>query len=429
MQINEDFLYYLWQYKLFDLGNLTDNVGHKIIILQSGKRNLLGGPDFFNAKIKIGDQVWAGNVEIHVNASDWYKHLHQGDPFYDNVILHVVWDKDAEIYDKHKVIIPCIELSHHTNASILNNYRDLIYSKPLFISCEKHMKEIDHLVLDHWRERLFIDRLEHKSELIEELWKVNKGDWEQTLYILLAKNFGLHVNSDAFFQLAKIISWSIIKKERNELSSIEALFFGQTGLLTNAESNSYQNELTKTYDFLKHKYQLPNSPVLVQFGGLRPPNFPTIRLAQLAALLQSRKSLFSKLMSLEKLEDFYEFFNVKVAAFWINHYTFQKETAYNDKRLTKNFIDLLIINTLIPLKFVYFKQTGQENNEYLFEIMSQIKSEKNKLIYSFKEIGVASCNAIHSQSLIQLKQAFCEQKRCLDCEIGNYLIKSTKKAI
>jgi len=429
MQINEEFLYYLWQYKLFEVGNLTDNPGQKITILQSGKRNLFGGPDFFNAKIKIGDQVWAGNIELHVNASDWYRHLHQGDPFYDNVILHVVWNKDTEIFDKHKVMIPCIELSRHTNASILNNYRDLIYNKPVFISCETHIREVDQIVLDHWRERLFIDRLEHKSERIEKLWKSNKGDWEQTLYMLLAKNFGLQANGEAFFQLAKTISWSIVKKERNELSSLEALYFGQTGLLKDAESDSYQNLLAEKYQFLSHKYQLQGSPVLVQFGRLRPANFPTLRLAQFAALLNSRKSLFSKLISLDRVEDFYEFFNVKTAAFWLNHYTFQKEAAFIDKRLTKSFVDLLIINTLIPLKFVYFKQIGQENNEHLFEIMDQIKSEKNNLIRAFKEIGIASNNAMHSQSLIQLKQYYCEQKRCLDCEVGNFLIKSTKRAV
>ncbi len=426
MQIHEDFLYYLWQYKLFDVDNLKDHQGQKITILQSGQRNTFGGPDFFNAKIKIGDQVWAGNVEIHVNASDWYKHLHHRDPFYDNVILHVVWNKDADIFDKHKVIIPCIELSRLTNTSILNNYRDLMYGKSVFISCETHIKEVDELVLEHWKERLFIDRLESKSVFIENLWKNNKGDWEETLYMLLAKNFGLNVNGEAFFHLAKTIPWTIIKKERDELASLEALFFGQTDLLKNSEKGSYQHELSDKYDFLKHKYQLPDDIVLVQFGRLRPSNFPTIRLAQFAALLCSIKSLFSQLINLEKIDDFYELFRVKVSEFWLNHYTFRKETSFLDKKLTKNFIDLLVINSLVPLKFVYLKQIGQENNEALFELMQQIKPEKNKLVQSFKEIGLASTDAMYSQSLIQLKQFFCEQKRCLDCELGNFLIRTSK---
>lgn len=427
MQIHEDFLYYLWQYKLFDVDNLKDHQGQKITILQSGKRNTFGGPDFFNAKIKIGDQVWAGNVEIHVSASDWYRHLHQGDPFYDNVILHVVWEKDAEIFDKHKVMIPCVELSRHTNASLLHNYRDLIYRKPVFISCETHIKEVDELVFDHWKERLFMDRLESKSEYIENLWKNNKGDWEQTLYMLMAKNFGLHTNGEAFFHLAKSISWAVIKKERNDLSSLEALYFGQTGLLKNPEPDSYQNELAEKYQFLRHKYQLIGPPVLVQFGRLRPFNFPTLRLAQFAALLYTRKSLFSKLVNLKSLQDFYEFFQVSAAGFWSNHYTFQKEAVFMDKKISKSFVDLLLINTLIPLRFLYFKQIGQENNEHLFEIMEQIKSEKNYLIRSFKEMGIPCSNAIHSQALMQLKQVFCEQKRCLDCEVGNFLIKGKQQ--
>ncbi|MFD1316024.1 DUF2851 family protein [Namhaeicola litoreus] len=427
MQIHEDFLSYLWQYKLFDINNLKDNLGKKITILQSGIRNSFGGPDFFNAKIKIGEQVWAGNVEIHVNASDWYKHLHQEDPFYDNVILHVVWHKDAEILDKHKIVIPCIELSRLTNTSILNNYRDLIYGKPLFVSCETHLKCVDPMFLNHWQERLFIERLEHKSEFIENLLKSNKGDWEQTLYMLLARNFGLNVNGEAFFYLAKTITWSMIKRERYDLICIEALFFGQTNLLKDAEHGTYQNELLEIYYFLKYKYKLPDYSILMQFGRLRPPNFPTIRIAQFAALIHTVKGLFSNIIRLENLDDFYNLFKVKVSTFWLNHYTFQKETPFIAKTLTKSFIDLLVINTFIPLKFVYFKQIGQHNNDLLFGIMEQIKPEKNKLIKSFKEIGLISDNAMRSQALIHLKHAYCDKKRCLECEVGNYLLKTTKR--
>lgn len=421
--MQEDFLHYIWKHKKINFNNLKTTKGEAIVISSIGQHNFNSGPDFFNAKIKIGEQLWAGNLEIHLKSSDWFLHNHEQDKAYDNVILHVVWDDDTEVFRKDNSVIPTLELKNYTDKSLLNNYEKLLSKKDKWINCENDFALTNQFVLDHWLERLYFERLDRKSNTIQNLLQTSKNDWEAVLFKMLTKNFGLKVNGDAFFSLGNSIDFSIIRKTQSNQQIIEALLFGQSGLLNEEVEHPYYSNLVKEYDFLKQKFNLQNSQVLpLQFFRLRPPNFPTIRLSQLASLYNKHQNLFSKVVKINQREDFYELFKVSTSEFWKTHYTFQKESKASTKMISKSFIDLLLINTILPLKFSYAKQKGEEVNTDLIELASTIASEKNTIIETFNKLKKVSKSALQSQSLIQLKTEYCDKNKCLQCAIGNSLI-------
>ena len=253
--MREDFLHYLWKFKKFETLNLRTTQNDPIVIIKTGDYLELSGPDFFNAQIKIGNQKWAGNVEIHLKSSDWYVHHHEKDPAYENVILHVVWEHDTEIFSKNNAEIPVLVLKDYVSTEIINNYQSLVSPKS-WISCEKQIAEIDEFVFKNWQERLFFDRLERKSKFIYDLLEETNGDWESVLFSLLAKNFGLNTNGNAFLQIAKSIPFSIIRKESFEIENLEALLFGTSGLLDAVKEDLYFNDLKIRYFYLLHKYEL-----------------------------------------------------------------------------------------------------------------------------------------------------------------------------
>ena len=422
--MKEDFLHYLWKYQLFDVSKLISVHGHGVSILKSGIHNHNTGPDFLNSKVEIANQLWFGNVEIHVKSSDWFKHKHEIDENYDAVILHVVWEYDSDIYLKNNTPITTLELKKFVSKDVLNNYYNLSTKKIRWIPCEKELHTIDSFLLNNWLERLFISRLEQKSKSIMLLLSESKNHWEAVLFQLLAKNFGLKVNGESFLKLAKSIPFSVLKKEQNDITRLSALFFGQAGFLSEIIEDHYHQELKKEYEYLKHKYQL--TPMLknhFQFFRMRPSNFPTIRIVQLISLYHKHHNLFSLLMELKSINKLYQLLAVEVPEFWHNHFTFEKETKNNKKRLTKSFIDLLFINTIIPLQFCYQKSTNTLNEELLFEKMKAIKPEKNSIISKFLEFKIESKNAFETQSLLELKKNYCNVKRCLDCAIGSQLLK------
>ena len=354
--MQEDFLHYVWQYKKFDVLHLKTTHNESLDIVKVGQYNVNSGPDFFNAQLKIGYQLWAGNVEIHIKSSDWYVHNHEQDAAYDNVILHVVWEHDSEVFRKDNSQIPTLELCHYIDNHLIDNYKSLFSNANKWINCENHFAEVDTFILDNWLERLYFERLERKSDSILELLDQSKNDWEAVLFKLLAKNFGLKVNGDVFFSLANSIDFSIMRKTQSKPELIEALLFGQAGLLESDHQEAYFLQLVKDYRFLKQKFQLNNQYVLpLQFFRLRPLNFPTIRLSQLAMLYHKHQNLFSKLMTAQTLEEYYELFDISASSFWETHYTFGKQSKATTKSLTNSFIDLVLINTILPLKFCYTK--------------------------------------------------------------------------
>ena len=421
--MQEELLHYVWQHKKFNTLNLKTTHKDSVSIVSVGQHNLNAGPDFFNAQLNIGEQLWAGNVEVHIKSSDWYVHNHETDSAYDNVILHVVYEHDTEIYRKDNSVIPTLELKTFINKDVLHNYQKLFANQNKWINCESDFAAIPELTLNNWLERLFFERLERKAKTIDELLIASKNDWEAVLFKLLAKNFGLKVNGEAFFSLAKSIDFSVVRKLQSKPEQLEALFFGQAGLLNDDIQDVYYLGLQKEYAFLKQKFGLTNTQVVpLQFFRLRPPNFPTIRLSQLAILYNKHNNLFSKVIATNTIDELYSLFKISTSEFWENHYTFSKVSKTSKKMLTKSFIDLLLINTILPLKFCYAKQKGKLNDEVILTIAQHITSEKNSIVNAFNNLKEVSTSALQSQALLQLKVEYCDKNKCLQCAIGNSLI-------
>lgn len=423
--MTEDFLQYLWKHKKFDITRLKTTRQEDLKLQDVGIHNTDNpGPDFFNALLIIHGQKWAGNVEIHNKSSDWYAHNHENDSAYDNVILHVVWEDNMDIFRKDNSVIPTLQLKDYIAQDLLIRYEKMFQENTQkWIKCEKQLPEISSFILLNWQERLYLERLEQKSIFILKLLKDSANDWEATLFKLLSKNFGLKVNGDAFFSLANSINFSIIRKCSNNQVELEALLFGQAGFLENDIETLYSSELKKEYHFLKNKFQLYNDGVLpFHFFRLRPSNFPTIRLSQFAMLYFKTPQLFDEVIKTKDINRFYKLFGVHTSSFWENHYTFEKESKTRKKRITKGFVDLLLINTIIPLKFMYTRSLGKDPEEEMLELISQLSYEKNGIIDNFKKLKVPVENAMHSQALIQLKNKYCDKKACLKCAIGNKLL-------
>lgn len=423
--MKEKLLHFIWKLKLFSTEKICTSKGKNIEILSIGTENLNTGPDFLNAKIFINSQLWAGNVEIHVNSSDWYIHEHEIDKNYDSVILHVVWEHDVEIFRKSNEVIETLELKRYISGDLLAKYNKLFNKTRRWINCENDILTIDSFTFTNWLERLYFERLEQKSIQIHQILKSTNNNWEQTLFVLLAKNFGFHVNSDAFMSFANSFDFSILRKCSSSLRQLEALFMGQAGLLNDEVECEYYEELKAEYNYLKHKFKLVSiSKNEIQFFRLRPNNFPTIRLSQLAKLYYTCQNLFSQVFDLRAVDGYYELFKVSTTEFWETHYTFEKQSKKKVKSLSKSFIDLLLINTIIPLKFVYLKSIGKSDFIDLMRLIEEIKPEKNSIISKFNDLKIETKSAFKTQSLLQLKNEYCNQQRCLECAIGSSLLKN-----
>ncbi|MCB0408707.1 MAG: DUF2851 family protein [Flavobacteriales bacterium] len=423
--MKEEFLHYVWQYKLFETGNLKTTDNQEIKIIKSGQLNSNAGPDFFNAQIKIGETIWAGNIEIHLKSSDWNHHQHQNDAAYDNVILHVVYEHDLEINNTKNQIIPTLELKKRIIPSLINNYQSLLKSKS-WIACQSQLNLVDSFTINSWMERLVYERLERKVGEIEQILNQNKNDWESTYYQLLLKYIGLKVNALPFEMLAKNTPLIMLEKHRS-LLSIEALLFGQAGFLAQNITDEYFQKLQKEYQFLKAKFNLiPINIELWKFLRLRPNNFPTVRIAELASLLSQHPRMFSQIISFNEIKEVKKLFNVQANEYWNNHYLFGKPTHQTIK---KQFGDLIInniiINVIVPLVFVYGKIKNDENIvEQSRNWLEQVKPEQNSIIKNWKSLQLKIENAMHSQALIELKNNYCSEKKCLNCSIGNKILKT-----
>jgi hypothetical protein len=422
--MKEEFLHYVWQYKKFELSNLTTVAGESVVVRTVGSYLQQAGPDFFNAQLVIGGQRWAGNVEMHLKSSDWYLHQHELDPNYDTVILHVVWEHDVDVYRKDNTVLPVLELKHYVTEETLSNYYDLTVPKT-WIYCEQQLAQLDSFVWKNWSERVFFERLEQKAVLIQKLLRDSSSDWEAVLFWLLAKNFGLNTNGDSFLRVAQSIPFSVVRKESHDLLSLEALFLGSAGLIPAAGEDVYTQSVHARYVYLCHKYQLvPLAYVSMAFFQHRPDNFPTIRFVQLAGLYYQQRQLFEAVLQVRTRNDATALFRVSVSEYWQTHYQFDVRSVMKRKALSTSFVDLLLINTLVPLRFAYAQSMGNPLEEQLVELMQSIPAEKNIIIEKFATFGIRAQHAFESQSLLQLKQVYCAYGKCLGCGIGLQLLKS-----
>ncbi len=423
--VPEEFLQYIWEQQLFNSKNLETVTGEKLEVNNAGRRNQDSGPDFFNAKIKIGETVWAGNIEIHKKSSDWILHNHQNDKAYDNVILHVVEIYDQAVFRSGGEEIPTLLLKYPER--LRTNYQNLLNAKT-WIACENQFHKINPVVLQLGFNRLMIERLEAKTSEIQERLKQNNNDWNETFYQVLARSFGFKVNSLPFEMLAKSLPLQILAKHKNNLFQLEALFFGNSGLLNQQLlGDDYFLQLREEYSFLYKKYRLSAiEGHLWKFLRLRPVNFPTVRISQIAALTHRSHNLFSKIVETDSLENLKTLFNVEASEYWNSHYNFNKSTKnYSVKTLGESSVNTIIINVVVPFLFVFgeIQNKNQLKNRAL-EFLEKLPPENNSLISHWKKLGIECRSAFETQALIQLKNIYCEKKKCLNCQIGVKLVKS-----
>jgi len=424
--MQEDFLHYLWKYQKFAKVNLKTVSGKDLQVIRVGTHNHQSGPDFFNAQLLIGNQKWAGNVEIHIKASDWYAHHHETDKAYHNIILHVVWEDDVVVFDANNNPIEALELKNKVAVNVLKNYKKLL-NQQNWIPCEKDIHSIDNFTWTFWKEKLIINRLQRKTEVLQTILQETNNDWETVLFVLFAKNFGLKINQEQFLAVAKSISFKVFKKEISNLLSLEALLLGQSNLLKENKEDVYYQQLQKEYIYLKQKHQLSSLSVKMNFFGLRPAGFPTIRLSQLAVLYYQNPTLFSKIIAVKNIDEAIKIFDLSASEYWNTHYTFAKPSATRKKKLTKAFISLLLINVVIPIQYLYSKSLGENHIENIIKLYRSLKAEHNKIITAFRSRKILVGNAFDSQSLLELKNEYCSKHKCLHCQIGHQLLHQKQK--
>lgn len=421
--MREEFLHYVWRLKRFKLYDLKTTEGTPIELLKVGDHNHHSGPDFTDARIKIGDTTWAGNVEIHLNSSDWHRHGHHLDAAYQNVILHVVLEEDEVVRLENGERLPCLELKKRVPSKLSGSYLKLLHNEA-WIPCENHLLKVPTITKTLWLDRLLVERLEEKTHLIAQRLSQTQNDWETTFYQLLGKSFGTKVNAEPFEQLARSVPLKIINKHRNSLMQIEAILFGQAGLLEGEFEDDYPQRLQKEALFLRKKYGLqPLQKVQWKYMRMRPANFPSLRIAQLASLLFSTSHLFSKILAANSLKELEQLFDLKLSLYWYSHYRFDQLSVRRPKRLGIATIRSLIINTIVPFLFHY----GQVRDEAQYQdkalqFMEQLKPEDNHIIAKWKDLGLEAATAAQTQAMLQLKNEFCDKKRCLECAIGHWVL-------
>ncbi|MDR1747034.1 MAG: DUF2851 family protein [Tannerella sp.] len=421
----ERLLQYVWKYKLYSEAELTTTEGIPVEVTDPGIPNTDAGPDFFNAKVRIGDKVWAGNVEIHHKSSDWQSHGHQHDPAYDNVILHVAEECDVPVFRTDGEAIPQVIM--HIPQRVKENM-DWLLSRDTLLPCGERIHEVEEVHLSAWMNALLGERLERKTNDILHLLDMYKDDWNEVFYIVLTRNFGFGTNSDAFEWLAKSLPFQYIRKQRCNALQIEALLFGQAGLLNEEIADPYYNSLQQEYLFLQKKYKLkPVDGFLFKKLRTRPVNFPHLRLAQLAAVWTNHDTLFSKILENNRVETLTTCFNVALPEYWDTHFHFRYPSPLKKKTIGISATNIVMINTVAPVLFAYGRKKNQPSfcNRAL-QLLEEIPPEHNSLITPFIRAGIPVKNAADTQALIQLRREYCEKKKCLYCRIGFRLIKTAK---
>jgi hypothetical protein len=417
--MNEKFLHYLWKFRLFNMQDLKTGQGEPLTILNTGTHNTDAGPDFFNAKIRIGETTWAGNIEMHLRSSDWIKHDHNRDKAYNNIVLHAVYEADKKIFRDDGSEIPVLELRNIIDPALWKSYDALMKSSG-WVPCSRHIAQVNKVTVNAWLERLMVERLEQKTKLISKTLAATQRNWEETFYRHLARNFGFKTNSVPFEMLAASLSAAVLAKHKSSLLQIEALLFGQAGMLHKIFKDDYPNRLKKEYDFLKKKFSLqPIDAHLWKFFKLRPVNFPTIRMAQFAALVYKSKRLFSKILEIKTMRDAAKLFHVSASVYWDTHYVLDKPAEPLRKALGAASMHNLLINTVVPFLFLYGKEKGnQKLQDRALDLLTYIPAEKNLIVTNWKKHGLKAENAFHTQALIELKNQYCNLKKCLNCSIG-----------
>lgn len=428
--MQEAFLHFIWQYQYFDKNDLCTTEGNPIEVYDQGFLQRDAGPDFSQCRIKIGELEWGGHVEIHVKSSAWVQHHHHEDKAYDNVILHVVWDNDLEIHRTDGTLLPVLELKNRTDLTLLKRYRKLI-NQPTPILCEHQYDSVSSIVkLSMW-DKVLMNRLERKAEEVTLLYGQLENDWEDTAYRLLGKSFGFKINADTFLLLVKSLPLKYIHKHANNLLQVEALLFGQAGFLEEADGDVYFLSLRKEYMFLSKKYQLAESKLdqhQWKFMRLRPANFPTIRIAQLATIFVNLKHVFSLILNTNSSKELRQLFSQPTSEYWNTHYHFGKQSKNRTKKIGKPSVENIIINTVVPILVAYGRKYQEQHYvDRAVAFLQQLKPETNRITRIWSSLDQPIKSAFDSQAGIELHNEYCLSRRCLSCNIGVDLLTNPKE--
>ena len=418
----EQLLHYVWKHKIFPLKELKTTTGQQVEVIDTGLANTDAGPDFFNAKLKLDGVLWIGNIEIHERSSDWFKHGHHADAGYNSVILHIASEIDTEISRSNGERIPQIQLI--CPEAVRTNYKELLETDS-YPPCYRIIPSLSPFTAHSWMSALQMERFEQKATLLNERLKRCQGNWEDAFFITLARNFGFGLNGDAFETWAHQLPFRAVDKHRNDLFQIEAIFFGQAGILEDSDGDGYYLRLKKEYTYLQHKFGLiPMDASLWRFLRLRPANFPHIRIAQLACLYHRAYGLLSRIMETETLQGVRDILKGGTSEYWLTHYTFGGSSPSRQKSLSNTSLDLLIINTVVTFLYAYGLHKG---NRVLCaragSFLEELKAENNYITRMWEQCGMKASNAADSQALIQLKKEYCDKKKCLYCRIGYEYLK------
>ena len=418
----EQLLHYVWKHKIFPLKELKTTTGQQVEVIDTGLANTDAGPDFFNAKLKLDGVLWIGNIEIHERSSDWFKHGHHADAGYNSVILHIASEIDTEISRSNGERIPQIQLI--CPEAVRTNYKELLKTDS-YPPCYRIIPSLSPFTAHSWMSALQMERFEQKATLLNERLKRCQGNWEDAFFITLARNFGFGLNGDAFETWAHQLPFRAVDKHRNDLFQIEAIFFGQAGILEDSDGDGYYLRLKKEYTYLQHKFGLiPMDASLWRFLRLRPANFPHIRIAQLACLYHRAYGLLSRIMETETLQGVRDILKGGTSEYWLTHYTFGGSSPSRPKTLSNTSLDLLIINTVVTFLYAYGLHKG---NRVLCaragSFLEELKAENNYITRMWEQCGMKASNAADSQALIQLKKEYCDKKKCLYCRIGYEYLK------
>ena len=418
----EQLLHYVWKHKIFPLKELKTTTGQQVEVIDTGLANTDAGPGFFNAKLKLDGVLWIGNIEIHERSSDWFKHGHHADAGYNSVILHIASEIDMEISRSNGERIPQIQLI--CPEAVRTNYKELLETDS-YPPCYRIIPSLPPFTAHSWMTALQMERFEQKATLLNERLKRCQGNWEDAFFITLARNFGFGLNGDAFETWAHQLPFRAVDKHRNDLFQIEAIFFGQAGILEDSDGDGYYLRLKKEYTYLQHKFGLiPMDASLWRFLRLRPANFPHIRIAQLACLYHRAYGLLSRIMETETLQGVRDILKGGTSEYWLTHYTFGGSSPSRPKALSNTSLDLLIINTVVTFLYAYGLHKG---NRVLCaragSFLEELKAENNYITRMWEQYGMKASNAADSQALIQLKKEYCDKKKCLYCRIGYEYLK------
>ncbi len=420
----EKLMQYVWQHRLWSQPRFITADGQRVEVIDQGLLNTDSGPDFFNAKIKIGERIWVGNIELHLRSSDWYRHGHDADSSYDSVILHVVGKTDGDVYRSDGQKIPQIEMPCAPN--FRERYLSLVNNPLSNLACSGEMTSLDEIYIRDWLHSLSFSRLQRKAARACELARQYDGDWSQSIYILLSRGLGFGLNSDAFERLALAVPLKILRKHGDSNVSVESMLFGVSGLLdeVSGADDDYIRMLKDEYRFLSAKYQL--SEVVCpgwKMARMRPNNFPHRRIATLATLVCEGFRIGYKLLSCKTIEEARELFTFDLMGYWSRRYNFQSETSPTCRALSQNSIDTLIINVVIPVLYGYGHVYAQDDTvNTALEMLQKLPAENNSIIRLFRSAGVKCDDAFTSQAMIELRKNYCDSRKCLYCRIGHKLL-------